>query len=212
MIAAGKAMNDPIRMPFACPDCQKSLYSVMSLRPPLRAPRRAIALYIVAGTVTSLTYLVLLLVLREWLKEPIGPVFGNKDIVLYHVPPTRLLSIVALPVALVPGLGIGWVASRLPNVRRLRCRTCGWSATFPAAAIWTDPPSERSRATLSQAFDVIVNDTNPWEECAVWALAEIREGRLPEDVEADLVAQGWPPDDVAGMVERCRKEARQRRG
>jgi hypothetical protein len=59
---------------------------------------------------------------------------------------------------------------------------------------------------------VIVDDVDPWKECTAWAYAEIRQGRLPEDVEADLVAQGWPQDDVAGMVERCRKEARQKRG
>lgn len=203
-------VDAPMRMPIACPDCHKAIYTTSGSRPAPTAPRRATLLYIVAGTVTALTYLVGLVVLREWLKEPVGPVLGDDDVVLYRVPSTWFLSVIALPVALVPGFFVGWVAARLPNVRRLRCWNCGWSATFPATAVWAEPAPQRSRAVSRETFVVVADDADPWKECSAWAYAEIRQGRLPEDVEAELVAQGWPPDEVAVMVERCRKEARQR--
>ena len=202
----------PIRMPYGCPACRKTLYSTSSSRPAAGATRRAKFLYVAAGTVTSLTYLVILVVLRELLKRPIGPVLGTDEVILYHVPPTWLLSVVALPVALIPGFAIGWVAARLSHVRQLRCWNCGWSAAFPAGAAWADPPPERTPASRPAGFEVVADDANPWKECTAWAYAEIRQGRLPEDVEADLIAQGWPPDDVAGMIEQCRKEARGGRG
>lgn len=204
-------MDTPIRMPLECPGCQTTLYPTIGSRPKPSAARPATFLYIIAGTIAAATYYVGLVLLRDWLKRPIGPVFGDENMVLYYVPPTWLLSLVALPVGLVPGLAIGWVAARLPEVRRLQCWNCGWSATFPARALWAEPSPQRSATAPSNAFDVIVDDTDPWTACTAWAYGEIREGRLPEDVEADLVAQGWPPDDVAGMVERCRREARGRR-
>jgi hypothetical protein len=203
-------MIGDLTMPTACPGCQKTLYSTSASRPAPTTARMAKLLYLLAGTLTALIYLLGLGLLREWLKEPIGPALGNPDYIAYRVPPTLLLSAIALPVALVPGLAVGWLASRIPEVRRLRCWNCGWRQTFPVTATWGKPPPTRYPVRTPPPADLYIeaDDEDAWKECTAWTWAALRTGRAPEDIEAELIAQGWPADDVAGMVERCRKETR----
>jgi hypothetical protein len=57
-------------------------------------------------------------------------------------------------------------------------------------------------------FDHIIDDEGPRKECADWAFGEIGGGRSPEEVAADLVANGWPEYDAEEICERARKETR----
>jgi len=200
--------DSPIRMPYRCPACDKTLYSSAASRPGPSSTLRARLLYLTAGIVVAAIYLTLLIVLREkfsW-TTPLG-----NGWVLVQYPPVKLLSLVALPVALVPGVAIGWIASRIPRVRVVRCWSCRWSQRFPLNAVWASAPSEPAAHRGSTGIQPIVDDSDPWEECKAWAYAEVRQGRLPEDVSEELIGQGWPRDDVEIMVEQCRREARDRR-
>ena len=61
-------------------------------------------------------------------------------------------------------------------------------------------------------FENIVDDTEAREQSAEWAYGEIAGGRSPEDVAADLVANGWSQDDAEGIAEQARQRTRGRRG
>jgi hypothetical protein len=198
------------RIPHACPACHKTLFAAAASRPEPTNKPAAKGLYVAAATATVAIYAVVIMTLRELLKVPIGEI-GDSGVVLYRMPPTWIIGLIALPIALVPGFAIGWMAARVRQELRVRCWNCGWAERFPVGMEWEQPRETKvSASSDAQAFEVIADDVDPWKECTAWAYAEIRGGRLPEDVEADLVAQGWPRDDVEGMVERCRREARGR--
>ena len=61
-------------------------------------------------------------------------------------------------------------------------------------------------------FDHIVDDGPARQLCAEWALSEIAGGRSPEDVAADLVANGWSSDDAEQICEQARRATRHLRG
>ena len=77
----------------------------------------------------------------------------------------------------------------------------------PAAA----PPDDGPPA-LAGALGEVVDDLDARRESEAWALAQLENGRSPEEVEAELVASGWPADDAAEMAEQARKETRHLRG
>jgi hypothetical protein len=58
----------------------------------------------------------------------------------------------------------------------------------------------------------IVDDTQARKQCIAWIYAQIISKRTPEEIEADLVGNGWNPDDVAIMVDEVRKDTRESRG
>lgn len=195
-------------MPYRCPACERTLYASAHSRPGPSSTLPARLLFVAAGVVVAVIYSVLFFMLREKLatRTPLG-----EDSELVHYPPTIFVSLITLPVALVPGLAIGWAAARIPRVRVIRCWNCGWSWTYPVTAIWATPPSGISAGTSTAEEQPIVDDSDPWKDCRAWAYAEIRQGRTPEAVTGELVAQGWPRDDVEIMVEQCRREARDRK-
>lgn len=198
----------PIRMPYRCPACDRALYSSTFSRPGPISTLPARLLFLAGGLTVATIYAVLFFMLREKLamRTPLGD-----DSELVHYPPTIFVSLITLPVALVPGLAIGWIAARIPRIRVIRCWNCHWSATYPLTAIWetaSSVPHANDSSTLQQP---LVDDTDPWKDCRAWAYAEIRQGRLPKDVTDELVRQGWPRDDVETVVEQCRREARDRK-
>jgi hypothetical protein len=132
-------MEPPARMPFLCPACQRTLYSTSASRPQPATTLLAIGLFAAGGAVASFVYLIVMLFLRDKFSMRIADI-PNSNLTLYRTPPTALLSVVALPIALVPGFAIGWLANRLPKVRRLRCWSCRWSARYPANSIWERTP------------------------------------------------------------------------
>lgn len=60
-------------------------------------------------------------------------------------------------------------------------------------------------------FEIIVDDTDAREQSAEWAYSEIAGGRSPEEVAADLVANGWSQDDADSIAEQARQRTRGRR-
>jgi hypothetical protein len=188
------------------------LYSTTVSRPHPTTTTPARFLFAVAGCVTAVVYFSVILYLRSAWSWRIGDI-GDTGMVLVGHPPVLVLALIALPAALVPGLGFAWLARRFGKVRRLRCWNCKWSQSFPVNAVWSSEAAQPAQAQFTPAqsdspFDQIVNDADPWKECTDWAYAEIRRGRVPEDVEKELISQGWPKDDVEIMVEKCRREAR----
>lgn len=195
-------------MPYRCPACDRALYSSTFSRPGPSSTLPARLLFLAAGLTVATIYAVLFFMLREKLamRTPL-----SNDSELVHYPPTIFVSLIALPVALVPGLAIGWIAARIPRIRVIRCWNCGWSATYPVTAIWETVSSAPNAKDSSTPQQPLIDDTDPWKDCRAWAYAEIRQGRLPEDVTEELVGQGWPRDDVETVVEQCRREARDRK-
>ena len=61
-------------------------------------------------------------------------------------------------------------------------------------------------------FENIVDDSDAREQSAEWAYGELASGRSPEEVAADLVANGWSQDDAEGIAEQARQRTRGRRG
>src|SRR5689334_892041 len=60
---------------------------------------------------------------------------------------------------------------------------------------------------------LVQDDLEPRERAAAWLREEMVErGRAPEDLAAELVGDGWPEDEAAGLVEEIRKETRAERG
>jgi hypothetical protein len=62
------------------------------------------------------------------------------------------------------------------------------------------------------ALDRVVDDDTPRIEAIEWAVEALYDDRPFEDVEADLVAGGWPADGAAGIVEAARQRTRRHRG
>jgi hypothetical protein len=131
----------PIRMPYRCPACDRALYSSTFSRPGPSSTLPARLLFVAAGLAVATIYAVLFFWLREKLavRTPLGD-----DSEFVHYPPTIFVSLITLPVALVPGLAIGWIAARIPRIRVIQCWNCRWSATYPLTAIWETASSVSS--------------------------------------------------------------------
>jgi hypothetical protein len=76
----------------------------------------------------------------------------------------------------------------------------------------TDTPPEPTSPNASSPLDRVVDDDTPRIEAVEWAVDELYEDRPFEDVEAELVAGGWAPDDAAAVVEEARQRTRRHRG
>ncbi len=75
------------------------------------------------------------------------------------------------------------------------------------------PPSPPTVAPDPTAnLDEVVDDLGPKEECADWILAQMTAGRPAEDLTAELIDQGWNPDDAESLVEYVRRATRHERG
>jgi hypothetical protein len=177
-------MTTPIteraRMPASCPACRKVLYATPSLRPEPRMGRTAIAILILGGVVSAGIYLVLVIILREYFATR-TPVPGTQ-LEIIHYPRIRVIAFPTLPVALVPGLILGWIAYRRPKSRRLRCRNCGWSQDYPVEAVWEAATAQPVVVARPDAqFPIVEEESDPWKECVTWAWGEIRQGRTPEE-------------------------------
>lgn len=61
-------------------------------------------------------------------------------------------------------------------------------------------------------FDHIVDDSAARSECTDWAIGEVASGRSPEEVAADLIANGWSNEDAETIAETARKQTRSSRG
>jgi len=61
-------------------------------------------------------------------------------------------------------------------------------------------------------FDRIVDDHTARTECTDWAIGEIATGRSPEEVAADLIANGWSTEDAESIAETARRQTRSSRG
>ena len=74
------------------------------------------------------------------------------------------------------------------------------------------PPSGPAAPAGPAALEHVVDDLAPRTESAAWAYEQITQGRSPEDVTGDLLANGWGEDDAAEMVEDARRQTRHLRG
>jgi hypothetical protein len=198
--------------PILCPRCRKTLYPIAHLRPQASLCVSARIMLLVAGfSAAAIFWTVGLWV---WHRYGIEGTVGEV---------AAILSAVALPPALVPGICIAWLAYRLPRVLRLRCSSCGWAeayhlarstrsgVTLKAARPALAPPQSTPRPAGGAPFDQIVDDGMPRDEAAAWAYAELAAGRAVEDVAADLMASGWSQEEAEAMAEDARRETRQLR-
>jgi hypothetical protein len=63
-----------------------------------------------------------------------------------------------------------------------------------------------------EPLDRVVDDDTPRIEAIEWAVEELYDDRPFEEVEGELVAGGWSPDDAAAVVEEARQRTRRHRG
>ncbi len=124
-VPGGAAVSSPL--PEACPACHRPMHPVAHLRPAPALGWPARALVLAGSLVSALVFLLGLALLRSEL--PVA---------------TARLAIVWFPIALLPALGCGMLAYRLPRVVRLACRGCGWTAKValprrPRADAWLEP-------------------------------------------------------------------------
>lgn len=203
-------------MPLDCPTCQRPLYPTARLRPQPRTGTAGRVLYVAGGLVAAAVTLSLAAYLRERWSHRM-PIAGTEfDLIIY--PPAKAVVLPSLPIGLLPGVLLGYLAHRLPRFRRLRCRGCGWRKDYPVDALWEAAEGTAKAANPQYLTDLVkpampaIADDPPdaWKEACAWAWAELRGGRTPEEAEAELVAQGWPRDEVEVMVERTRKAVRGR--
>ena len=69
-----------------------------------------------------------------------------------------------------------------------------------------------SQANNDSPLNHIVDDESSRAQCSEWALDEIASGRSPEDVAADLIANGWAQHDAEEICEAARRRTRSSRG
>ena len=193
--------------PICCPRCRKTLYPIALLRP--QASLCVAARIILSTAVLLATSVFWLVVFWVWHS------FGLKGT-------TAELAAILSALALPPGLGIGWLAYRLPRVLRLRCSSCGWYETYrlarlprsggtvkaarPAPASVPAPTQNPGGIGGESPFDWIVDDGRPRDEAAAWAYAEVAAGRVVEDVAADLIASGWSREFAEILAEEGRRQ------
>lgn len=203
--------EDLPQIPNRCPACDKVMYASVRLRPaPAMSGVARLALGL-AGIVTAATFWAVVAGLREHLavRTPL-----NSNFEMVHYPPTVFVSLISLPVALVPGVALGWFANRLPKVRRIRCRKCGWKENYPGNAKFQnvpDPAAGSRSSAWAGAWPKVVDDNQLMTQCWQWTYDEIRGGRSADEVARELFEQGWPAEEVDWMVDKCRREIRDRR-
>jgi hypothetical protein len=73
-------------------------------------------------------------------------------------------------------------------------------------------PIEPIAAESAAPLDHIVDDFDARRSWGDWAVDQMAAGRMAEDVAAELVANGWDPEDAAEMAESARKATRHLRG
>jgi hypothetical protein len=71
-------------------------------------------------------------------------------------------------------------------------------------------PTARIAPAGATALDQVVDD-DPVSAAKAWVYAEIAAGRSPEDVAADLMAQGWAYDNAEALAEHGRRATRHMR-
>lgn len=222
-------MTRRMTAPRHCPACSTELYPIARLRP--RAGLSPVAKVILAiGVVASSAIFIG------------GMVWGIVQRETYdgrpgHIaPPGRVMGMLTLAPALVPGLIMGWIAYRMPKSLKLRCPKCTWRERFqigndgqviarvgtPGASTEAD---RRWRLDENRRFDQIdvapppppaapegEFDLRPDEaardEVTAWVYGEIARGRTPEEVAAELVGNGWDADVAEGLAEHGRKRTR----
>jgi hypothetical protein len=98
-------------LPDTCPECDRVLYPHARLLPTPSLGLRALLLLLAGAVLSAGTYWVGLAAIRSviWI-------------------PMWALSLLWLPVALLPGLACGTLAYSFPRVARVRCRLCGWQS------------------------------------------------------------------------------------
>jgi hypothetical protein len=74
------------------------------------------------------------------------------------------------------------------------------------------PDQKPTHSNNNSPLDHIVDDESARAQCSEWALDEIASGRSPEEVAADLVANGWAQHDAEEICEAARRQTRSRRG
>jgi hypothetical protein len=194
------------RMPLLCPKCRKTLYSIARLRPEPRMDLTGGVLVLAGAIIGVVILLGSAIVLRQIFSTETP--LARTNFVIIHYPPTLLVTLPVLPFAIIPGVLLGRIAMRRPKYRTLRCHSCGWSQKYPAEALWeTEAAMPAARPTAAAApveFQIVADDVNPWKEAVAWAWAEVRQRRTPEDVERDLVAQGWSHEDAERIVNQSR--------
>ena len=203
-----RIIDDSSRIPNRCPACDKVMYSSDRSKPNPAMSLGGGLLLGLAGTVAAIIYVTLTWYLRERFATH-TPIGNDLEMVIY--PRTVVLSVITLPVSLVPGFVLGWIANRLPRVRRVRCWKCGWKQNFPGTAKFeaaTEPAVKQPVTTSSASWPEIVDGRDPWAKCRDWTYAEIRGGRSADDVGRELIEQGWPREEVDWLVDKCRREVR----
>jgi len=151
-------------------------------------------------------------------------------------PSGRLMGMITLVPALVPGLILGWMAYRMPKSLKLRCPRCAWRERFQigndgqviARVGMPNAPSDAERRrwleenrTFEQIDDAppsppaapvgdfdVRRDDAARDEVSAWVYGEIARGRTPEDVAAELVGNGWDADAAEGLAEQGRRRTR----
>jgi len=73
-------------------------------------------------------------------------------------------------------------------------------------------PSEPADLPGSTPLDRVIDDLEPKEAWFEWAVDEMAKGRCPEELAAEMVAQGWGEEDAAELVETARRRTRHLRG
>jgi hypothetical protein len=69
-----------------------------------------------------------------------------------------------------------------------------------------------SKPDVAARLDSIVDDDESVWTCRQWAYDELAAGRSPEEVAADLVTNGWNPEQAEAMAEEARRQTRHLRG
>jgi hypothetical protein len=67
--------------------------------------------------------------------------------------------------------------------------------------------SRNNEGADSLPFDEIVDDGAPRNDCIAWAVSELDRGQTPEDVAAELVANGWSMDDAESISDAARQSS-----
>jgi len=78
-----------------------------------------------------------------------------------------------------------------------------------------DSPANETKqpdSTDSTPLDHVIDDLEPKLAWGEWAVEEMKKGRSPDDLSAELIASGWDEDDAAELVEAARRQTRHLRG
>ena len=171
--------------PGACPACGTELYPVARLRPQAHASGAARALMLIGLLASAAIFIGAAL----WFRYVVGARrFGG------------VFGMVALLPAAVPGLILGWAASRLPKSLTLKCPRCPWRGHYRVGrdghAVPLDqastPAFERGRGAAGPqdgAFNDVLRSVPPPP-----AVPAASGGKF------DIVADDAPDDEVAAWA------------